>query len=413
MTLALCAAVTTLQSSIFEVSTLLVVSVTLLPRRTRLYDLTSWHLLWAGSPHLRSQLLPVSNGRHRKPSPTITLLLYSYIWLILLLSFRVICESTANDLTEVMGGPTYPAGGGGPVSSLLVMYSTSCLNSQIIFLRLGTTTWWWTWGTPERTPGPWCPPSGRRPPSVWCTCWPWRCLGRGMTQLVWHWDPGPRGPAKAKCQPGRNWPLLMTYYSIAHNTDLPTSHLFRFMENREPYQIRGLMLVYNLFQTIFSFWMFLEGWSFYMTGEYNWVCQPVDYSDSPGAKRALSLAWWYYFSKARMMIVSKTLHSLSDFHSLLTWLTPSSLLPVRSSPTSLLSTSSTTALCPGSAGGDPGSWAGDRAASDPSSTLWFTPSCTFTISSPPVTSTSISGGKDISQRCRWFSLFWYSCTPSR
>ena len=71
------------------------------------------------------------------------------------------------------------------------------------------------------------------------------------------------------------------------------------MENREPYQIRGLMLAYNLFQTVFSFWMFLEGWGFYMTGEYNWVCQPVDYSDSPGGRRALNLAWWYFFSKAR------------------------------------------------------------------------------------------------------------------
>ena len=78
---------------------------------------------------------------------------------------------------------------------------------------------------------------------------------------------------------------------------LPPS-LLRFMEKREPYQIRGLMLAYNLLQTVFSFWMFLEGWAFYMTGEYSWVCQPVDYSDSPAARRALNLAWWYFFSKA-------------------------------------------------------------------------------------------------------------------
>ena len=85
------------------------------------------------------------------------------------------------------------------------------------------------------------------------------------------------------------------------------------MKDKEPYQIKGLMLGYNLFQTVFSLWMFLEGWGFYMTGdariivvltlnilvsgEYNWVCQPVDYTDSPLAKRALNLAWWYYFSK--------------------------------------------------------------------------------------------------------------------
>ena len=30
------------------------------------------------------------------------------------------------------------------------------------------------------------------------------------------------------------------------------------MQNREPFQIRGLMLAYNLFQTVFSAWMFKE-----------------------------------------------------------------------------------------------------------------------------------------------------------
>ena len=30
------------------------------------------------------------------------------------------------------------------------------------------------------------------------------------------------------------------------------------MRDREPYQIKALMLVYNFFQTIFSLWMFSE-----------------------------------------------------------------------------------------------------------------------------------------------------------
>ena len=45
-------------------------------------------------------------------------------------------------------------------------------------------------------------------------------------------------------------------------------HVFlRYMKDKEPYQIKGLMLGYNLFQTVFSLWMFLEGWGFYMTGD--------------------------------------------------------------------------------------------------------------------------------------------------
>merc|ERR1712088_187615 len=40
-----------------------------------------------------------------------------------------------------------------------------------------------------------------------------------------------------------------------------------------------------------------EGWGFYISGNYSWHCEPVDYSESPVARRALNLAWWYYFSK--------------------------------------------------------------------------------------------------------------------
>jgi len=121
-----------------------------------------------------------------------------------------------------------------------------------------------------------------------------------------------------------SWPLMS---SIWPTTAICCVYVYtvkvlgpRFMENREPYQIRGLMLVYNLFQTLLSFWMFLEGWSFYMTGEYSWTCQPVDYSDSPAGKRALNLAWWYFFSKfidladSLFFVARKKFSHLSPLH---------------------------------------------------------------------------------------------------
>ena len=52
------------------------------------------------------------------------------------------------------------------------------------------------------------------------------------------------------------------------------------MENREPYEIRRVMIVYNAFQTVFSFWMFKESWAFFVSGDYSWHCQPVDYSNN-------------------------------------------------------------------------------------------------------------------------------------
>ena len=36
----------------------------------------------------------------------------------------------------------------------------------------------------------------------------------------------------------------------------------RFMKNREPYDIKNIIIAYNLFQTVFSFWGFSEGWKY-------------------------------------------------------------------------------------------------------------------------------------------------------
>jgi elongation of very long chain fatty acids protein 7 len=54
----------------------------------------------------------------------------------------------------------------------------------------------------------------------------------------------------------------------------------KLMENRKPFKLRKILIFYNLFQVIFSAWLFNEaamgGW---LTG-YNYRCQPVE----PGAK---------------------------------------------------------------------------------------------------------------------------------
>ena len=69
------------------------------------------------------------------------------------------------------------------------------------------------------------------------------------------------------------------------------------MESRDPYNIKWIMIVYNFCQTLFSFWMFAESWAFFVTGDYSWHCEPVDYSNNKDAIRVLSLGWWYFFSK--------------------------------------------------------------------------------------------------------------------
>ena len=71
----------------------------------------------------------------------------------------------------------------------------------------------------------------------------------------------------------------------------------KLMENRKPFNLRRVMIFYNLFQVIFSTWLFHEslvsGWG----GQYSFRCQPVDYSQNPLAVRMAHGCWWYYFSK--------------------------------------------------------------------------------------------------------------------
>ena len=42
----------------------------------------------------------------------------------------------------------------------------------------------------------------------------------------------------------------------------------RLMKDREPYELKNILLVYNFSQVLFSFWMFMEGWGFYISGNY-------------------------------------------------------------------------------------------------------------------------------------------------
>lgn len=72
----------------------------------------------------------------------------------------------------------------------------------------------------------------------------------------------------------------------------------KFMENRKPFQLKKVLIAYNLFQVMFSAWLFYEiGMSGWLTGDYSLKCQPVDRSTRPLAVRMAHASWWYYFSK--------------------------------------------------------------------------------------------------------------------
>jgi len=70
----------------------------------------------------------------------------------------------------------------------------------------------------------------------------------------------------------------------------------RVMKEREPFNLKYVMLVYNLFQTVFNGWLLYNAW-YLWRDYYSWSCQPVDYSDSHLGRAALEVTWWYFISK--------------------------------------------------------------------------------------------------------------------
>ncbi|KAJ8040931.1 Elongation of very long chain fatty acids protein 7 [Holothuria leucospilota] len=71
----------------------------------------------------------------------------------------------------------------------------------------------------------------------------------------------------------------------------------KLMANREPFNLKPLLIVYNFAMVGLSFYMF---WEFNMAGwlaGYTLGCQLVDYSRSPQALRMASVCWLFYISK--------------------------------------------------------------------------------------------------------------------
>nr|QKO01438.1 fatty acid elongase 4 [Locusta migratoria] len=123
-----------------------------------------------------------------------------------------------------------------------------------------------------------------------------------MTQLVQDLVHGYRDIMDNRSDPRVNhWPMMSSpmptliiciLYAYCSKVVGP-----KLMENRKPFQLRNVLIVYNLLQTLFSSWIFYEylqsGWA----GHYSFRCQPVDYSYSPMGLRMANTCWWYYISK--------------------------------------------------------------------------------------------------------------------
>ncbi|XP_050180544.1 elongation of very long chain fatty acids protein 4-like isoform X4 [Myiozetetes cayanensis] len=96
------------------------------------------------------------------------------------------------------------------------------------------------------------------------------------------------------------WPLV---YSPLPVTLLFSSYLLvvalgpLLMRRRRPLELRGLLLAYNLAMMALSTYMFHEFLVTSVLGNYSYLCQPVDYSQSELGMRMARVCWWFFFSK--------------------------------------------------------------------------------------------------------------------
>ncbi|CAH0561030.1 unnamed protein product [Brassicogethes aeneus] len=71
-----------------------------------------------------------------------------------------------------------------------------------------------------------------------------------------------------------------------------------FMKNRNPFELKHTLTVYNAFLVLFNSWLFYEiGMSGWLTGEYSFICEPMDYLYKPKNLRMVNVLWYFLVSK--------------------------------------------------------------------------------------------------------------------
>ncbi|GFY50808.1 elongation of very long chain fatty acids protein 1 [Trichonephila inaurata madagascariensis] len=69
------------------------------------------------------------------------------------------------------------------------------------------------------------------------------------------------------------------------------------MKKREPYDLRRIMIIYNLLISALSVWMFLNFGIYGWFTKYRLRCEPIDFSDNSDALKMVQVCWVFYASK--------------------------------------------------------------------------------------------------------------------
>ncbi|XP_013177729.1 PREDICTED: elongation of very long chain fatty acids protein AAEL008004-like [Papilio xuthus] len=69
------------------------------------------------------------------------------------------------------------------------------------------------------------------------------------------------------------------------------------MKNREPFQLKNVIKLYNLFQICLSMYIFYEGTILIVKNNFSFYCQAVSNSTDPNTVRLVAAVWVYYMAK--------------------------------------------------------------------------------------------------------------------
>ncbi|KDQ71544.1 elongation of very long chain fatty acids protein 7-like [Zootermopsis nevadensis] len=93
---------------------------------------------------------------------------------------------------------------------------------------------------------------------------------------------------------GSPWPVLCIAASYVY---FVTNLGPRFMKNRSAFHVDPIVRVYNLLQIFLCLCLFIVGLNVVCGRTFRFICQPVDYSNTPHAIRMARLAWLYFLLK--------------------------------------------------------------------------------------------------------------------
>ncbi|CAH0554789.1 unnamed protein product [Brassicogethes aeneus] len=76
----------------------------------------------------------------------------------------------------------------------------------------------------------------------------------------------------------------------------------KLMENRKPFEIKNVLIFYNLFQVLLSAYMFYESLDAAWLRNYSWTCEPIDRSMDPSAMRIARGVYVFYLAKVSELL---------------------------------------------------------------------------------------------------------------